>query len=536
MTSLDRETLLAAIEALEELVEERGQLLLLEREERDRLFAAAGRLTHPGRAARRQITRAHRQQRREAREVQKQRDQQLLESTGIRAASENQLRSQPLIRKGEPPQPLPYEEGEPSADHRAFASPAAQSGDQQSGENQSLSADPPTRRLENARNCYICKQDYVDLHSFYDSLCPECAAFNWQKRQQTADLRGRYAVLTGGRVKIGYHVGLKLLRAGANLVVTTRFPKDAARRYASEPDCDDWVDRLTIHGIDLRDLGGVLSLAAHLSTTLPHLDFLINNACQTIRRPPQFYAHLVRDERDASTPLSNIESQLLAPTLPGISTAATATAQDSRSTFPAKLDPAVLAQVPLTDEDRLADESLFPRGVLDWDQQQVDLRTVNSWRLRLAEISPVELVEVHLVNAIAPFLLNGQLKPLMQKTPTRDKHIVNVSAMEGVFYRAFKRDTHPHTNMAKASLNMMTRTSAADYVRDGIHMNSVDTGWINDEDPLEIAERKRQELDFHPPLDYEDAAARICDPIFSGLNENQHVWGMFLKDYQPSNW
>ena len=99
------------------------------------------------------------------------------------------------------------------------------------------------------------------------------------------------------------------------------------------------------------------------------------------------------------------------------------------------------------------------------------------------EVETPELLEVQLVNAIAPFILNARLKPLMLKTPERHKHVVNVSAMEGQFYRTTKTDRHPHTNMAKAALNMMTRTSALDFVKDGIHMNAVDTGWVTDEDP-----------------------------------------------------
>jgi len=195
-----------------------------------------------------------------------------------------------------------------------------------------------------------------------------------------------------------------------------------------------------------------------------------------------------------------------------------------------------LSQIPLASEDHIGGTELFPTGQYDGDQQQVDLRAINSWRLRLAEVETVELLEVHLVNAVAPFILNARLKPLMLRVPTRDKHIVNVSAMEGVFYRAYKTDKHPHTNMAKAALNMLTRTSAKDYVADGIHMNSVDTGWITDEDPAAIAERKTAELGFHPPLDQIDAAARICDPFFAGLLTGEHLWGNFLKDYRIDNW
>ena len=154
----------------------------------------------------------------------------------------------------------------------------------------------------------------------------------------------------------------------------------------------------------------------------------------------------------------------------------------------------------------------------------------------VAQVSSVELLETQLVNAVAPFVLNARLKPLMLRAPGRDQHIVNVSAVEGQFYRRFKTTRHPHTNMAKAALNMMTRTSAADYHADGIHMNSVDTGWVTDEDPAELAERKAKEERFHPPLDIVDGAARICDPIFAGLRSGAPRFGQLLKDYRVCAW
>lgn len=486
----------ACLTVLSALVEDRAALAKVDLETRNALLTAAGRLSRPERNEQRLLARALRRQRKhQTRDA----DERTLARAGIR-----ELREQPVFIT---PSPALLE---------------------------ATTLPPDDRELLDPRICYVCKEPFSRVHFFYDQLCGPCGDFNFEKRGQTADLRGRVALITGARVKIGYQAAILLLRAGARVIVSTRFPKDAAARYAREPDFESFARRLVIHGLDLRHTPSVEAFVRHLEHTESRLDFVLHNACQTVRRPAGFYEHLMVRERAPLGSLPEAERGVLSEYDAFVASSGPALAGSPAE--PAAHSAAELSQLPVSPEDSRASRALFPAGRLDADLQQVDLRDINSWRLALHQVSTVELLEVQLVNAIAPFVLNARLKPLMLRQPSRDKHIVNVSAMEGQFYRRFKTDKHPHTNMAKAALNMMTRTSASDYARDGIHMNSVDTGWVTDEDPAHIAIRKTRENGFQPPLDIVDGAARIVDPIFHGFNTGEHRYGLFLKDYRPAPW
>ncbi|MBM9576298.1 SDR family oxidoreductase [Leptospira sp. 201903070] len=402
--------------------------------------------------------------------------------------------------------------------------------------------------LSSPRNCYVCKKEYTKLHFFYDSMCLECGDLNYKKRFQIASLHGQVALITGSRLKIGYHSTLMLLRAGAKVIATTRFPVDAALRFSKESDFKEWSDRLQIFGLDLRHTPSVELFASYIEETIDRLDILINNAAQTVRRPPGFYAHLIQAEQtdfqDLSPDVRNLlklhqdcKERLTSFGGPNLANE-TALPVSWNGKIPGVgiRSSAQLSQIPYSHDNSFELETVFPEGQMDADLQQVDLRKTNSWRLKLGEIQTSEMLEVQLVNAVAPFVLCNRLVSVMRRENTGQKHIVNVSAMEGKFHRFKKEDRHPHTNMAKAALNMLTHTSASDFAKDGIYMNAVDTGWVTDEDPIELSQKKQDLHDFQPPLDIVDGAARVCDPFFDGILTGKHWCGKFLKDYFPIDW
>lgn len=358
------------------------------------------------------------------------------------------------------------------------------------------------------RRCYICKREYRTVDAHYHLLCSPCADRNRSERSRAVDLSGRTALVTGGRIKIGFQTALRLLRAGATVVVTTRFPVDAQHQFALEPDADEWTDRLTIVEADFLHSEDVARLTETVFSRLDHLDILVNNAAQTIARPPAYYRDLVAGEHRAPPAIAATVERRIPISSPELNRATT-------------LDP--------TDDLRS-----FVPGLRDETGQPLDLRTQNSWRLELHEIDPAEWVSCHIVGAFVPWLLIRSLRPLLLASPHPARFVVNVSAMEGVFTMRSKTPNHPHTNATKAALNMVTRTSGASYASDGIHMCAVDTGWITDENPHPVKTEQRSK-GFRPPLDVVDGAARVCHPIFSGL-EGSPYSGVFLKDYEVAPW
>ncbi|MBT3311363.1 MAG: SDR family oxidoreductase [Desulfobacterales bacterium] len=506
------EAIIRCIPILEKIVDSSELLEHLPETERIALITAAGKISRPDR---KEIKKRNKERKRQKHEAIAAKERRLRAATGIRKAREASVYTAPLK--------ISLADNKPDNED-------------------------PAQTLKTPRNCYVCKAEFINLHHFYDTMCPECAELNYQKRFQTASLKGQVALITGSRLKIGYQATLMMLRAGARVIATTRFPNDSAIRFSGEPDFPDWGDRLQVYGLDLRHTPSVELFTDYIKDTYQRLDILINNAAQTVRRPPGFYAHLMENETKALAELPIDTRTILGQYQTCISRLEHGRVEstDKKNALSVTWDgtaPGVglrmsarLSQIPYSYDHSLNVPEVFPAEKLDADLQQVDLRKTNSWRLRLGEIQTSEMLEIQLVNSIAPFVLCNRLADLMKKDYTGQKHIVNVSAMEGKFLRFKKGSRHPHTNMAKASLNMLTHTSASDLAKYGIFMNAVDTGWVTDEDPAVLARLKQKRHDFQPPLDIVDGAARVCDPFFHGIITEKHWCGKFLKDYFPIDW
>jgi NAD(P)-dependent dehydrogenase (short-subunit alcohol dehydrogenase family) len=506
---LNQEQIDLCIFILKTLNEDTDQIFEIPKEERIALIKEAGRLSRPSRE---EFARRKKDGKKAAKRKEKERDKRARKTTGIRSAREASVFFAPKM--------------------------IALTGEEKND----------TERHVAPRNCYVCKAVFTKLHHFYDTMCESCGDFNYAKRFQTADLTGQVALVTGSRLKIGYHITLMMLRAGATVIATTRFPVDSALRYAKESDFETWGHRLKIHGLDLRHIPSVEIFCDFIELEYDRLDVLINNAAQTVRRPAGFYEHLLENEEMDMSELPTSVQDILSDheaCLKEIE-AFRPKAEDQHKNLPVSWHgkkigiglsaSAQLSQVPYSIDKSLSADEVFPKGKLDADLQQVDLRKTNSWRLKLGDIHTNEMLEVQLVNSVAPFVLCNRLVNLMKKENTGMKHVINVSAMEGKFHQFHKESRHPHTNMAKAALNMMTLTSSADLAKYGIYTNAVDTGWVTDEDPIELAKRKEEIHDFQPPLDIVDGAARVMDPLFDGINTGKHWCGKFLKDYKPISW
>ena len=406
------------------------------------------------------------------------------------------------------------------------------------------------------KNCYICKEKFGldNIHSFYGNLCKKCGEYNYSFRTMKLDFTGRIAIVTGGRVKIGYYIATKLLSYGAKVLITSRFPKDALFKFQKDPDYEKWKNNLVIYPIDFRIFESTIKFIQFINDNFPHVDILINNAAQTIRRTASYYKYLLpietkdltkeEDKKIIKNDFINLQKQL--------KESESTTKLNNPSQAKKEIQNALISLVdnkskeyqeilPLSviaSQIRIMEEKSQPHvTVMGGDGQPYDFsKGKNSWNFEFDEIPFQEFTEVQIINTWTPYYLCVKLKPLMMNSPFPDKYIVNVTSVEGIFNH-YKRSSHVHTNMAKAALNMFTRTCGS-YLKDiGIYMTCVDTGWVspmNEMNSLLDKDKKNSyENEFvNVPLDELDGAMRVLHPIIEGIKNKNYLYGiLIIKHY-----
>ena len=406
-------------------------------------------------------------------------------------------------------------------------------------------------KFKNFSKCYICKEKFSldNIHKFYGNLCTKCGEHNYSYRTIKLDLSGRIAIVTGGRVKIGYYISTKLLSYGCKVIITTRFPKDSLFKYQQDPNYEKWKDNLIIYPIDFRIFESTIKFINYIKENFTHIDILINNAAQTLRRSSSYYNYLLpieatelNKENDKkiikddyisiqySNPKIITNKQEILNSLIPLENAKNI---DFQETLPLSV---------ITSQIKIMEEKDQPSvTMMGSDGQPYDFTGgKNSWNFEFDEIPFQEFTEVQIINAWTPYYLCSKLKPLMEKSPFKDKYIVNVTAVEGIFNH-YKRTTHVHTNMAKAALNMFTRTCGKYLKNIGIYMTCVDTGWVNYMDEMNKLIDKNEKENYENkftniPLDELDGAMRVLQPIIEGIKNKNYLYGILLKNYTTSVW
>lgn len=412
------------------------------------------------------------------------------------------------------------------------------------------------KKYQKETKCYICRleYDYRKPHFFYSNLCPTCAAYNYQFRSMEIDLTGRIAVVTGGRVKIGFEIVKKLLSYNAKVIMTTRFPVDCLNRLKMESNYNKWKNNINIYPIDFRFFESTIKFAKYLNENYSHIDILINNAAQTVRRDHHYYKYLLSNEETSKQNEKDnddiiIKNEYITQVHSNILPSSEKIYHDTSINQSENSDKLIKVSMPLSvaaSQMQLLPSNvnvaqnlpiLFDNNLLPFDF------SINktSWNYEIDEVPFAEFIEVQIINAWTPYYLNVVLKPLFMKSPFHDKYIVNVTSVEGIFNH-FKKTTHPHTNMAKASLNMMTRTCGKYYKKFGIYMTCVDTGWVSPMNPIsKIFQGEEEKKDFENefcniPLDELDGAMRVIHPVIEGVKNKNYLFGCLLKNYRRNDW